>query len=409
MFKFLIKQELSHYMSIADRWLLPDGVDEVLPPQAHALEQLRRKLLDLYDSWGYELVFPPLIEYLESLLTGSGHDLDIETFKLTDQLTGRMMGVRADITPQVARIDAHLMNSDHPVRLCYAGSVLKARLAHLLASRNIIQVGVELFGHSGVASDIEVLSLMLNSIQIAGGQSITLDIGHVGIYAGLAEQAGLDKEAENELYDIYKRKAVTELDHFLSERVGEESHRLMLRNLEKLAGGADTLAQARTLLQAAPQSVLDAIDELENITNAIQKAFPQVSIYFDLSELRGYNFHTGVVFAAYVPQSKEAIARGGRYDHVGEVFGRARPATGFNADLKDLLNLYLNGASDRTLIFAPQEDGHAESLTAEIGKLREQGSRVVQALPGSQATATELGCSHRLEYVGNQWIVKEVD
>jgi ATP phosphoribosyltransferase regulatory subunit len=395
-------------MSIADRWLLPDGIEEVLPPQAQALESLRRKLLDLYAVWGYELVFPPLIEFLESLLTGSGHDLDIETFKLTDQLTGRMMGVRADITPQAARIDAHRLNKEGPVRLCYVGSVLKARMEHLFASRNLIQVGVELFGHSGVASDIEVLRLMLNSIAVAGGRSVTLDVGHVGIYAGLVELAGLNKEQEAQLYDIYRRKGVTELEAFLESQVAEPAHRAMLRELEKLAGSAEILTTARQVLADAPEKVQDAINELDTITQRLQREFPDVQIYFDLSELRGYNFHTGVVFAAYVPGRREAIARGGRYDHIGEVFGRARPATGFNADLKDLFALYAAESTESHLIFAPAAADHIEALAAKVSELRNAGSRVVEALPGDSTTATELGCSHELVFADGAWLVKSL-
>lgn len=368
-------------MSLADRWLLPEGIEELLPPEAARLEQLRRRLLDTYRSWGYEQVFPPLVEYLDSLLTGMGHDLALQTFTLTDPLTGRQMGVRADMTPQIARIDAHTLKAEGPTRLCYAGHVLHAKPASLTASRALIQIGAELYGHAGVESDAEIVLLMLETLRTAGLQPVHLDLGHVSIYRALADQAGLTGEAEWQLFGILQRKSVPELDEFLARHVTDATASQRLRSLADLAGDASVLSRARTLLSGAPAAVETALSELDRMAAIVSARAPGVTLYFDLGELRGYHYHTGMVFSAYVPGIGQAVASGGRYDHVGEVFGRARPATGFSTDLALLAKLGQRVAEAPRRIVAP--DGDAPGLWAAIAALRAQGEVVVQTLPDS--------------------------
>lgn len=395
-------------MTIADRWLLPDGVEELLPEQAGRVEALRRRLLDLYASWGYELVIPPLIEYTESLLVGLGHDIDIQTFKVVDQLSGRTMGIRADITPQTARIDAHSLNRQGPVRLCYAGSVLHTRPKSLLASRSPIQLGAELYGDDSLSSDIEVISLMLETLRCSGINQITLDLGHVGIYRALAESANLERDAEQRLFDALQRKASAEIDQAISAGIEEASVASMMRALSRLNGDRSVLVAARKLLGAAPPDVGAAIDELEQVAAAIGRRMPDVNLYFDLSELRGYHYHTGLVFAALAPGHGQAVANGGRYDDIGEVFGRARPATGFNTDLKALLG-YLPEAGDGVdaRIFAPDDSAfdetQARQLWEAVNVLRGQGETVVCGLSGS---ARDDQFSRYLSWESDSWTVK---
>jgi ATP phosphoribosyltransferase regulatory subunit len=389
-------------MTAVDRWLLPEGIEEVLPPEAERLEGVRRDLLDLYRGWGYELVMPPFIEYLESLLTGTGTDLDLQTFKLTDQLTGRLMGVRADMTPQVARIDAHQLKREVPVRLCYLGSVLRTRPEGFVASRAPLQVGAELFGHAGIDSDIEVLCLMLETLAIAGVQSVHVDLGHVGIYRALARQAALDGEQEAALYDALQRKARPEIAPLLE---GQGARRVahMLEALVELNGGAEVVADARVALAAGAREVHEALDYLERVAEGLHRSLPDVPLYFDLAELRGYHYHTGVVFAAFVPGHGQEIARGGRYDDIGHVFGRARPATGFSADLKTLVALGTRRAAHaRGAIFAPA--GHDAGFCTTARALRAQGERVIFALAGQTGGPRELGCDRILERRDGAWV-----
>ncbi|HEX6591548.1 MAG TPA: ATP phosphoribosyltransferase regulatory subunit [Moraxellaceae bacterium] len=381
-----------------DTWLLPEGVADVLPAEAVRLEALRRRLLDRFAGWGYQLVFPPLMEYLDSLLTGSGHDLDLMTFKITDQLTGRMMGVRADITPQVARLDAHSLPVEGAARYCYAGTTLNTRPATLAASRCPVQIGAELYGYAGVAGDIEILRLMLESLAIAGCRGIQLDLGHVAIFRGLARLAQLGEREESQLFDIYQRKAVAELRDFLAAHVTDSAAASRFEALLKLSGDAGVLAQAKKLLGGLAPEIDEALQSLEAVAAALQVSHADVALYFDLTELRGYHYHTGLVFAAYVPGSRAELAKGGRYDAVGEAFGRARPATGFSADLKSLL-AYFSDADAAAVIQAPAGDDAA--LRTAIAALREQGERVLQALPGEgEATAGRV-----LRLQDGQWRV----
>jgi len=392
-------------MTNAKQWLLPDGVEELYPAESAKVESLRRQLLDMYSSWGYELVFPPLIEYLDSLQTGMGGDLKLQTFTLTDQLTGKLLGVRPDITPQVARIDAHGLKRNGPVRLCYAGTVLHAKPVGLGESRSLIQIGVELYGHKGTESDAEVIQLMLHTLGTAGCENFHLDLGHVGIYRGLIESASLSSEQEAGLFDIYQRKAKAELEDFVDTYISDESLQTMLLSLVDLAGDEQILKRARNILAKAPASTLEALADLENIYQQIQKQFPDVPVYFDCSELRGYHYHTGVVFAAYLPEQGQAVAKGGRYDDVGEKFGRARPATGFSADLKSLIAFYQNNQLN-DLVFAPSETD--DSLDKKISELRNQGQKVIQALPGQTESANEMGCAKQLISQNGTWEIRDV-
>lgn len=390
-------------MTLADRWLLPEGIEELLPPEAARLEQLRRHLLDHYRAWGYEQVFPPLIEYLESLLTGTGNDLAMQTFKLTDPLTGRQMGVRSDMTPQIARMDAHSLKQEGPARLCYAGHVLHAKPATLTASRALIQIGVELYGHAGIEADIEVVLLMLETLQLAGLQQIHLDLGHVAIYRALADQAGLNADAEWRLFEIFQRKSVPELEQFLENEVPEVNARERFRTLIKLSGDASVLDEARVALADSPSEVFLALDDLSHIAAIVKQRAPNTELYFDLGELRGYHYHTGPVFSAYLPGVGHAIASGGRYDKIGEVFGRARPATGFSTDLARLVKLaQINVQSPRKILAPAINDAQLWSV---MSALRASGDVVLQALAGDVRTAQEQGCDYQLVAVVSGWDV----
>lgn len=386
-------------MTIADRWLLPDGMDEVLPPQASRMEELRRALLDLYYRWGYEQVMPPPVEFLDSLLTGTGTDLDLQTFKLTDQMTGRMMGVSADVTPQVARMDAHSLRRQGPVRLCYCTNVLRAKADQYQGGRSPVQVGVELFGHAGMEADLEILRLALASLETAGAREIHLALGHIGIYRSLVEAADLDADQERALFDALALKSPGELATRIAESVPDPVLAAMFHALGDLHGGLEVLRAAREAFEEAPQPVGAALDQLNALVEGVLAEYPEVEPYFDLAELRGYQYHTGMMFAAYVPRYGQALAKGGRYDHTGRAFGRARPATGFSMDLKLLATLAsVEPAPDG--IWAPAEgEGMAEAIQA----LRQQGERVVQALPGQRTGPAEHRCDRRLECIDGRW------
>ncbi len=390
----------------SNRWLLPEGIEEVLPQQAKQLEAMRRSLLDLFQSWGYDLVMPPFIEYLESLLTGTGNDLDLQTFKLTDQLTGRMMGVRADMTPQVARIDAHHLKSSAPTRLCYLGTVLHTRPGGFAGSRSLLQVGAELFGHAGIESDVEVFSLMVETLKQAGVDDLYLDLGHVGIYRGLVDQAGLDAEQEAILFDALQRKAKPEITDLLNDWSLPKAIAQMLTKLTELNGDDSVLTEARSVLKKASRPVVDALDNLQQIANQLQQQIPDLRLHYDLAELRGYHYHTGAVFAAYVPGRGQAVAQGGRYDGIGRAFGLSRPATGFSTDLRILAALTQQSDENRAGILAPA-NGDAD-LQSVVQKLRATGERVIFELPGQQADAAVLGCDRQLVKNTQGWEVKQV-
>jgi ATP phosphoribosyltransferase regulatory subunit len=393
-------------MQQKDSWLLPDGIEEILPEEAKHLESLRRRILDTFANWGYELVIPPFIDYLDSLLTGSGHDLELQTFKLTDQVSGEMLGVRADMTPQVARIDAHNLNAEWPTRLCYTGTILHTKCDPLSKTRSPVQIGAELYGHAGKESDVEVISLMLEMLAMSGLQNVHLDLGHVGIYRALSRQAGLTDVQEAELFDVLQRKARPELQELMACYSIDSELKTMFLKLPELNGGKETIANARAVLSTANGEVKQALADLEAIAEKLTTNFPSLPVSFDLAELRGYHYHTGVVFAAFVPSVGREIARGGRYDNIGAIFGRARAATGFSADLKVLsaLGKASYQKESKALIFAPHGDDKA--LHEKIRDLRAEGLAVVQQLPGQIGTAQELGCTSILEQDHQNWFVR---
>ncbi|WP_193068333.1 ATP phosphoribosyltransferase regulatory subunit, partial [Halomonas sp. 3D7M] len=356
-------------------------------------------LLDLYHCWGYDQVMPPPVEFLDSLLTGTGTDLDLQTFKLTDQLTGRMMGASADVTPQVARMDAHSLKRQGPVRLCYCTNVLRAKADQHQGGRSPVQVGVELFGHAGLEADSEIIHLALASLKAAGADEIHLALGHIGIYRSFVEAAALSDEQERALFEALALKSPGQLAELVHRSVSDPALADMLIALGELHGDASVLGQARDRFAGAPAPVRAALDQLEALYKGVLARF-DVSLYFDLAELRGYQYHTGMMFAAYVPGYGHALAKGGRYDDTGRAFGRARPATGFSMDLKQLASLALASPSQGAVWAPAQEE---ESLNAAIAALREQGERVIQALPGQRTGPAEHSCDRRLEFIDGRW------
>ena len=390
-------------MSENNRWLLPEGIEEILPLEARRLEIMRRRLLDLFESWGYELVMPPLIEYIESLLTGTGKELDLQTFKLTDQLSGRLMGVRADMTPQAARIDAHYLKRSTPARLCYVGSVLHTRPDEFAGSRELLQLGAELFGHPGPESDIEILRLMLDALQTLGISDPHLDLGHVGVFRGLAADAGIGVQLESDLFDVLQRKARPEVETLLAASSIAADKKRMLACLTDLNGGPEVLTEARARLAGAGPPIRQALDNLQTLADAVRRSHASLPLYFDLAELRGYRYYTGVVYSVFVPGHGQAVAQGGRYDGIGKAFGRERAACGFSADLRRLLKILPDGTPAHAGILASWKEDVA--LRAEIQRLRAAGERVVVNLPGSSARAADMGCDRELVPKQGAWIV----
>ena len=389
-----------------DPWLLPEGVEEVLPEDAKHLEALRRQLLDVFECWGYEKVIPPFIDYLDSLLTGSGHDLNLQTFKLTDQLSGEVLGIRADMTPQVARIDAHSLSHQQVSRLCYEGTTLHTRGDALDKTRIPMQIGAELFGHAGIDSDTEVVQLMLEVLSMAGLKNVHLDLGHVGIYRGLVAQANLTEEQELALFEVLQRKSNCELVELLENYAIPAELQTIFLALPKLNGDKSILANARDIFAAADASVNNALAQLEEIAGILHSYYPELTISFDLAELRGYHYHTGMVFAAFVPEIGKEIARGGRYDNIGQIFGSARPATGFSADLKVLAALTKKdrGADDVIKVLAPiATDDRA--LDEKVRDLRASGHIVIKQLSGQQNQAEQLACNQILEKIDENWVL----
>lgn len=380
---------------MSNHWLLPENIADVLPSEARKIEELRRRMLDLFRTYGYELVMPPMLEYLESLLTGTGHDLDLRTFKLVDQLSGRTMGLRADITPQVARIDAHLLNRPGVTRLCYAGNVLHARPAGFHATREPIQVGAEIYGHAGLEADVEIQNLMLAALQAAGLGDVRLDLCHAGIVAAVLDGVPSARRNGQALFDALENKDVPGLRELT---VGlPETEREALLALPTLYGGIDVIDKARALLPASP-AIGRALDELAFLSAEVRGA----TVNIDLADLRGYHYHSGVMFAAYVAGLPNYVARGGRYDKVGEAFGRARPATGFSLDLREVAAL--SPVEVRALaIFAPWDPDPA--LRTAIAALREGGEIVIQSLPGHTHELDEFNCDRQLVRDGGRWVV----
>ncbi|MCC5887836.1 MAG: ATP phosphoribosyltransferase regulatory subunit [Gammaproteobacteria bacterium] len=384
------------------RWMLPDGVDEILPPRARQIEALRRRLLERFDLWGYELVFPPLLEFLDSLLVGVGSDLDLQTFKVTDQASGRLMGIRADLTSQAARIDAHSLRHEGPTRLCYAGTVLRTRGEGLFGSRSPIKVGAELYGVAGPEGDAEVLALMAETLAAAGLGAVHIELGHVAIYRALAAAAGLPEAANTTLFEAVQRKAVADIRALLEAHQVAGDLSAMILQLPTLLGGSDVLLRAREAFAAAPPGVKAALDELEATAESARLRRPELALGFDLSELHGYHYHTGIVFSAYAEDHGQALARGGRYDDIGGAFGRGRPATGFDLDLKVLADLAPVIAPDGRTLRLPSRSGlsapQVRQLWETVAELRAEGVRVVpEGAEGWPVTGS-------LNWDGTRWV-----
>ncbi len=385
-------------------WLLPEYIQDMLPDEAWRIESMRSNVLELLRRSGYQLVAPPLLEYVESLLINDSQDMDLRTFKLVDQLSGRTLALRADITPQVARIDAHLLNRQGVTRLCYAGSVLHTQPAGLMRTRELLQIGAELYGHSGLESDLEVQRLMLQALAALGIDGVHLDLGHVAIFAALVKRASVTAELESALFGALQRKDVPALRNLvgaLSKDVPKDVTDALLA-LPELYGGMEVLPRARRVLPDCAE-VRTALHELEQAAAHVQPLAHSVGI--DLAELRGYHYHSGMVFAAYHAGSHDAIALGGRYDDVGKSFGRARPATGFSMDLRQLHGLLAQHAQPKGIL-APH--GNDTALNAAIMQLRNEGHAVVVDLLADSAARGELNCDRELILRKGAWVVVEL-
>ncbi|MEO9386494.1 ATP phosphoribosyltransferase regulatory subunit [Chromobacterium phragmitis] len=374
-------------------WLLPEYIADILPATARQVESAKAAMLEGFRVAGYELVLPPLIEYIDSLVSEGDDTLDLKTFKLDDQLSGRQLGLRADITPQVARIDAHLLGERTGVtRLCYAGSVVHSRPSGLTSSREPLQVGAELYGYAGIEADLEIIELMLSTLEKTGVKKLRLDVGHIAIYRGLAAAAGLSSEVSRELFSLLQNKDAAGI----AARVAgvAEPYRSAFLALPELYGPAAVLDKARTRLPSLPEVELGLM-QLSAIARAMED---RVELSFDLAELRGDFYHTGLMFAAYAPGWSDAIARGGRYDNVGRRFGRARPATGFSLDLRDLLRILPQRDSSRGIRVAAR---HLPAAAAEVARLRAEGEMVVVDYLGESAAA--LNCDRELAPAADGW------
>ncbi|MGZ8984002.1 MAG: ATP phosphoribosyltransferase regulatory subunit [Methylotenera sp.] len=385
-------------------WLLPEYIEDVLPAEAARIETLRRTLLDLFKVHGYQYVIPPMLEYIESLITGVGHDLDLATFKVVDQLTGRLMGVRADMTPQAARIDAHLLNHQGVTRLCYAGSVLRTKPDGLAQTREPLQVGAELYGHAGVASDIEIQRLLIKALQAIGISQVHMDFSHVNVFGSLIEDSQIAPQLEQDLYAALQSKdqsAVASLAQGLDKATREA-----LIHLTELNGDKTILAKAAQILPAMP-AIQNALNDLAKVSSSLDDL--GVTVSFDLSELRGYHYHSGTVFAAYAQGYKGPLALGGRYDEVGQAFGRARPATGFSLDLRGVVTALPPASPVRAIFASAIED---KTLTAKIDALRSEGHVVVQELTGEvrhdELNYDELNCDRKLVHYNSGWHVVDI-
>lgn len=382
-------------------WLLPEYIEDVLPAEAARIETLRRTLLDLFKVHGYQYVIPPMLEYMESLITGVGHDLDLATFKVVDQLTGRLMGVRADMTPQAARIDAHLLNHQGITRLCYAGSVLRTKPDGLAQTREPLQLGAELYGHAGVDSDIEIQRLLVKALQAIGIEQVHIDFSHVNIFGSLIESSQIDTQLEQDLYAALQSKDQSSVKA-LSQNLDQVTREALI-NLTTLNGDSSILAKAAQVLPATP-AIQAALASLNQVSAALNDL--GVTVSFDLSELRGYHYHSGIVFAAYAQGYKGPLALGGRYDEVGQAFGRARPATGFSLDLRGVVTALLPAQTEMAIL-APASDD--VTLAVKIEALRAEGHVVIQALTGTEPDHEELNCDRKLVHYNSGWHVMSIE
>ena len=385
---------------MSSAWLLPEHIADVLPSQARRIEELRRELLDMARTYGCELVMPPLLEHLESLLSGAGHALDLKTFKLVDQLSGRSLGLRADTTPQVARIDAHLLNRSGVTRLCYCGPVLHTRPDGLHATREPLQFGIEIYGHAGLEADLEVQELALDAVQRAGLKHVTLDVGDARLVRGVLCDLHVAPPALDALVAALASKDAAELK-VLSRDLPAAAQQ-GLHALLSLYGGIEVLALARERL---PKNavVIAALDDLQWLATHIAQTHPEVRLGFDLADLTGFAYYSGTRFALYAQGAPDAVLRGGRYDEVGAVFGRRRPAVGFSLDLKTLVALSPETPL-RAAVRAPW--GEDVPLRAAIRRLREGGETVVRMLPGHEHEGDEFDCDRELVQINAEWVVR---
>lgn len=384
------------------KWLLPEHLADILPAEARRIEELRRDLLDLYRTHGFELVAPPLVEYLDSLLSGTGSDLNLRTCKLVDQLSGRTLGVRADITPQVSRIDAHLLNRPGVTRLCYCGTVLHARPADLLSDRELLQIGAEVFGHDGVEADIQIIQLALESVQRAGVRNARIDLNHPGVFRALVNADPALAEVDAELSDMLASKDVSGISRLCAtlNDVRPDTVQALVA-MPRLYGGVAMLDQALQVLPRLP-AVLKAVNDLK----ALVAALPDYEFSIDLADAgAGYAYHSGVVFSIYAQGWHDALVRGGRYDGVGKVFGRSRPATGFSLDLRKL-SAGLGAPPLARAIQAPW--GTQSALVQAIRSLRDAGEIVVQVLPGQPHSLDEFQVDRELVQQDGQWVIRAI-
>jgi ATP phosphoribosyltransferase regulatory subunit len=381
-------------------WLLPEYIQDMLPDEAWHIEGMRTRVLELLRRSGYQLVAPPLLEYAEALLINDSHDMDLRSFKLVDQLSGRTLALRADITPQVARIDAHLLNRQGVARLCYVGSVLHTQPAGLMRTREPLQIGAELYGHAGLESDLEVQRLMLQSLALLGIDDIHLDLGHVAVFRALVQSAGIGEELEAALFNALQNKDVAALNGLVAGLPQATQDALLA--MPQLYGGVDVLQRARQQLPDVAE-IQAALDQLQTAAQELQPLAADIGI--DLAELRGYHYHSGMVFAAYHAGSHDAVALGGRYDDVGKSFGRARPATGFSMDLRQLHGLLEKQTMPKGILAPLNQD---PALQKKIAELREQGTAVVVDMLGEVAHRAELNCDRELVQRDGAWIVIEL-
>ena len=381
-------------------WLLPEHIADVLPAQARRVEDLRRAMLDRARGYGFELVIPPLLEHIDSLLTGTGGELDLKTFKLVDQLSGRMLGLRADTTPQAARIDAHLLNREGITRLCYCGPVLHTRPAGLSATREPLQFGAEIFGHPGLEADLEAAELALDCLQAARAEPLVIDLADARVLRGVLAGVPLDAAALQDVVQALSEKDASALAQ-LTRHAPEEARR-GLQGLLRLYGGDEVLQAARAELPQRPL-VQQALDQLQWLASHLRAAFPALRIGFDLSDMSGYAYYSGARFAVYGAGSSEALARGGRYDEVGSVFGRNRPAVGFSLDVKALAEV---GGPLPTPAAIRAPWGEDAALRAAVRRLRESGETVLAMLPGQEPEAQAFDCDRELVQVDGRWVLR---
>jgi ATP phosphoribosyltransferase regulatory subunit len=394
---------LTPVLFMLSAWLLPEHIADVLPAQARRIEELRRALLDRARAYGFELVMPPMLEHLDSLLSGTGRELDLKTFKLVDQLSGRMLGLRADTTPQAARIDAHLLNREGVTRLCYCGPVLHTRPSGLASTREPLQFGAEIFGHAGLEADLEAAELALDGLAAASVQPLVIDLADARVLRGVLAGVPLESAQLQDIVQALADKDAAALQG-LSAAVPADT-RLALNALLRLYGGDEVLAAARSQLPQRPL-VREALEQLQWLATHLRASYPQLKVGFDLSDMSGYAYYSGARFAIYGAGSSDALARGGRYDEVGAVFGRNRPAVGFSLDLKALAEV-AGPSPAPTAIRAPW--GEDPDMRSAVRRLREAGETVLSVLPGERPEAQAFICDRELVHLAGRWVLRAID